>query len=209
MSKSLGNFLTIKDALNLYSPEALRYFILSSHYRGPVEFSREALRAAQRGINRLHNTVRRLRRRMQHATSAAGTAVLAQVGSVHDYREDFKAAMDDDFNTPQALAVLFDFVKQVNQDLDKESNLSMGTLATMDRVFRDLADEVLGLLPQDLEAQVGGELVEGLVEFLLDLRQDYREARNWGMADAIRSRLGELGVMLEDGPDGSTTWRLT
>lgn len=207
MSKSLGNFLTIKDALSLYSAEAIRYFILSSHYRGPVDFSRDALQAAQRGVGRLHNTVRKLRYAMKDAASAAGTAVLAQVGTLDDYREDFQAAMDDDFNTPQALATLFEFVKEVNRHLDENSRNAMGTLAAMDRIFRDLGGKILGIVPDNLEEREGGPTVAGLVEFLLELRQQAREAREWGRADAIRSRLAELGILIEDGPD-DTTWRL-
>jgi cysteinyl-tRNA synthetase len=207
MSKSLGNFLTIKDALSLYSAEAIRYFILSSHYRGPVDFSRDALQAAQRGVDRLHNTVRKLRYAMKDAASAAGTAMLAQVGSLDDYREDFQAAMDDDFNTPQALATLFEFVKEVNRHLDENPHQAMGTLAAMDRIFRDLGGRVLGIVPDNLEEREGGPAVAGLVEFLLELRQQAREAREWSQADAIRSRLTELGILIEDGPD-DTTWRL-
>ncbi len=207
MSKSLGNFLTIKDALSLYSAEAIRYFILSSHYRGPVDFSRDALQAAQRGVNRLHNTVRKLRYALRDAASAAGTAVLAQVGSLDDYREDFQAAMDDDFNTPQALATLFEFVKEVNRHLDENPHQAMGTLAAMDRIFRDLGGRVLGIVPDNLEEREGEPAVAGLVEFLLELRQEAREAREWSRADAIRSRLAESGILIEDGPD-DTTWRL-
>jgi cysteinyl-tRNA synthetase len=207
MSKSLGNFLTIKDALKLYSPEAIRYFILSSHYRGPVDFSRDALQAAQRGISRMHNTVRKLRRAMRDVSAAAGTAVLSEVASLQDYREDFQAAMDDDFNTPQALAVLFDFVKEVNRHMDERANYTVGTLAAMERIFRDFGSQVLGIVPGDLEGQVGGHVVEGLVEFLLELRQEFRETRDWRRADVIRGRLSELGILIEDGPD-DTTWRL-
>lgn len=207
MSKSLGNFLTIKDALSLYSAEAIRYFILSSHYRGPVDFGRDALQAAQRGVGRLHNTVRKLRYAMKDAAAAAGTAVLAQVGGLDDYRDDFQAAMDDDFNTPQALATLFEFVKEVNRHLDENSRHAMGTLAAMDRIFRDLGGKILGIVPDTLEEREGGATVAGLVEFLLQLRQQAREAREWGQADLIRSRLTELGILIEDGPD-DTTWRL-
>lgn len=207
MSKSLGNFLTIKDALNLYSPEAIRYFVLSSHYRGPVDFGRDALQAAQRGVNRLHNTVHKLRYAMKNTTEAVGTAVLAQVGSLEDYREDFQAAMDDDFNTPQALGILFDLVKEVNRHLDDTTHYAMGTLAAMDRIFRDLAGGVLGIVPDNLKNQENEHIVDGLVKFVLELRQEYREAREWDKADAIRSHLTELGILIEDGPD-DTTWRL-
>lgn len=207
MSKSLGNFLTIKDALNLYSPEAIRYFMLSSHYRGPVDFSRDALQAAQRGVNRLHNTIHKLRYTMRNTVEAAGTAVLSQVGSLEDYREDFLAAMDDDFNTPQALGILFDLVKEVNRHLDDTTHYAMGTLAAMDRIFHDLAGGVLGIVPNNLKSQENEHIVDELVKYLVELRQEYRESRDWSKADAIRSRMAELGILIEDGPD-DTTWRL-
>ncbi len=209
MSKSLGNFLTIKDALKLYSPEAIRYFVSSSHYRGPQDFSRDALLSAQRGVNRLHQTILHLHRRMRAALplDGAGTAALSDVASLEGYREGFMAAMDDDFNTPQALAVVFDLVKEVNRTLDASDVVSLGTLSAMDKLFRDLAGEVLGLVSPDLEARSGGDLVEGLVETLLGLRDQFREAKAWAEADAIRNRLEDLGVAIEDGPL-DTTWRL-
>ncbi|MBN1876760.1 MAG: cysteine--tRNA ligase [Anaerolineae bacterium] len=206
MSKSLGNSLTIQDALKLYSPEALRYFILSSHYRGPIDFSRDALQAAQRGMNRMLNTVQKLRFRMDDALPA-GTAILAQVAALEDYREDFNAALDDDFNTPQALATLFEFTREVNRQLDENDDISMGTLSAMDKIFRDLAGTVLGILPENLEERLGGALVGKLVDTLVELREEYRASREWSKADTIRSRLNEMGIVLEDSPEG-TTWRL-
>ncbi len=204
MSKSLGNFLTIKEAVALYRPEAIRYFILSSHYRGPVDFSRDALQAAQHGIDRLHNTVRKVRRRMQSALPA-GTAVLADVSSLVDYRDAFEEAMDDDFNTPKALSVIFEMVREANRQLDEKSNLSMGSLAAMDKQFRDLAGNVLGILPSILnEAAPSGDLLDGLMQILLDLRQEYRASKNWTAADTLRNRLAMLGIIINDDPTGST-----
>ncbi len=207
MSKSLGNFLTIKDALKLYTPEAIRYFVLSGHYRGPVDFSRDALDAAQRGVSRLHNTALKLTRRMKEIPPA-GTALLAQVSGFDDYRVAFEEAMNEDFNTPQALAVLFDFTKEVNRYLDSNEEISAGTLSAMEKTFRDLAGKILGVLPEKPRAGMQEqETLEGLMRLILDLRQQYRAARDWSNADAIRSRLNELGISIEDGPTG-TTWRL-
>ncbi len=207
MSKSLGNFLTIKDALELYSPEAIRYFILGSHYRGPVDFSRDALQAAQKGVNRLMNTASKLRRLMGHATPA-GTAVLSDVATLEDYREAFEVAMNDDFNTPQALAVIFDFSKEVNRYLDEKEDFSMGTLATMDKIFTDLAGKVLGILPAVSGDLIGSEeLLNGLMELVLELRQEYRINKDWSRSDALRTRLSELGITVSDGSDGPV-WTL-
>ena len=207
MSKSLGNFLTIKEAVALYKPEAIRYFVLSSHYRGPVDFSRDALQAAQRGIERLHNTVLKIHRRMQSALPA-GTAVLSDVSSLVDYRDAFEEAMNDDFNTPKALAVIFDMVKEANRQLDEKVNLSMGTLAAMDKQFRDLAGGVLGILPAEIhESAPSGELLDGLMQILLDLRQEYRAAKDWSAADMLRNRLALLGITIQDDAAG-TTWHI-
>ncbi|MBN2007186.1 MAG: cysteine--tRNA ligase [Anaerolineae bacterium] len=206
MSKSLGNFLTIKDALKLYTPEAIRYFILSSHYRSTIDYSREAIEAAQQGIKRLHNTVTKLRRR-KHNAAPAGTALLSQVVTLDDYRQDFLTAMDDDFNTPQALATLFEFVKEVNNYLDENENVSMGTFAAMDRIFTDLAGQVLRILPETFLGQVTEPMMEGLLDLLIELRQEYRASRDWTKADMIRSHLSEIGIILEDYADGST-WYL-
>ncbi|MBN1260407.1 MAG: cysteine--tRNA ligase [Anaerolineae bacterium] len=204
MSKSLGNFLTIKDALALYTPEAIRFFILSGHYRGPVDFSREALEAAQRGVQRLHNTLRAVRDRMGTAPPA-GTAILSDVSALTDYRKAFQEAMEEDFNTPQALAVLFEMVKDVNQQLTQKGDLSMGSLAAIEKTFGDLAGSVLGILPAEEKASaVSSELVEGLMDIIMDLRREAREAKEWERADMLRNRLALLGIMLNDAPAGSS-----
>jgi cysteinyl-tRNA synthetase len=207
MSKSLGNFLTLKDALKLYSPEAIRYFALSGHYRSPLDFSRDAMLAAERGIERLHNTVRTLRMRMKQAMPA-GTADLSHVTDLMSIGNEFREAMNDDFNTPQALASLFEFAREVNTLLDSKQPLSVGTLAAIDGLFRELGGQVLGIIPDDLTQDVGGELVDGLMEILLEVRQRYRETKDWDRADLLREKLGKLGITVEDRSEGPA-WRLT
>jgi cysteinyl-tRNA synthetase len=206
MSKSLGNFLTLKDALKLYSPEAIRYFVLSGHYRSPLDFSRDAMAAAERGIERLHNTVRTLRRRME-AAMPAGTADLSHVTDLMNIGNVFADAMNDDFNTPKALAALFDFAREVNTMLDSNQPLSVGTLAAIDGLFRELGGQVLGIIPGDLTQDVGSDLVGGLMEIILGFRQKYRETKDWDNADLLREKLEKLGVSVEDRPEGPS-WRL-
>jgi cysteinyl-tRNA synthetase len=206
MSKSLGNQLNLKDALKLYSPEAIRFFILSSHYRGPMDFSRDAVLAAERGVERLHNTVRALRARMVPAMPA-GTADLSYMTDLDPHREAFMAAMNDDFNTPQAIASLFDFSKEVNALLTSGQPVSRGTLAAIDGLYRELGGRVLGIIPKDLTQDVGSELVEGLMDVILGIRQRYRETKDWELADALRQQLRELDIAVEDRPDGPT-WRV-
>lgn len=209
MSKSLGNFMTIKEALKLYTPEAIRYFILSSHYRGPVDFSDQALQAAQTGVNRLANTVRKLRRRITKITLEAGEGAAVSATLLDAFREDFQTAMDDDFNTPQAMATIFALVKEINRALDEEqTNPEM--LLSMDNMMNALAGDVMGILPKSMEGHRDGpareNLVEGLVQTLLSLRQAFRDEMNWRRADDIRDRLHDIGIEIEDGPN-TTTWR--
>jgi len=209
MSRSLGNHLTIKDALKLYSPEAIRYFSLSTPYRESFDFRRDALQAAQRYVDHLHQTVRHLRWRMQETlpSMGSGTAAFSSFASLPDYRDDFCDAMDDDFDTSRALTVIFDLVAEVDTALMADREASLGTLSTMDKFFRDLAGDVLGILPETVELSGEGKLVEQLVETLLELRSNHIAARQWSQADAIRSRLDEIGVTIQDGPQ-DTSWRL-
>ena len=162
--------------------------------------------AAERGVERLHNTVRALRRQMENAMPS-GTADLSYITELDPYRDAFTTAMNDDFNTPQAIAALFDFNKEVNALLASEQPIGRGTLAVIDSFYRDLGGKVLGIIPNDLTQNVGGGLVEGLMDVILDIRQRYRETKEWAQADALRRRLTELGVTVDDRPEGST-WRV-
>ncbi len=208
MSKSLGNYLTIKDALKLYRPEVLRAFILSAHYRGPLDYSREAIEATQQGLQRLHNTVRQVRTRMRQAPIAEGTADLSYMADLEPYRQAFLEAMDDDFNTPKAIATLHELARTVNRMLDSDSPINRGTLAAIDQMFSELGGQILGIIPEQLEPpEVRSDLVDGLMRIILDLRQEYRQAKDWARADAIRARLAALGIVVEDRPEGPT-WRL-
>jgi cysteinyl-tRNA synthetase len=206
MSKSLGNFITIKEALRLYSSEAIRLFVLSSHYRSPVDFSREAILSAERGIERLHNTVRTLRKRMEDVVPS-GTAMLSDVGNLMPFKKRFMEAMDDDFNTPQAIAALFDLNKEVNELLSSGKTLSQGTLTAINDIYMELGGDILGIIPEDVSQDVDSELVESLMEIILDIRERYRADENWEQADSLRARLNELGVVIDDRPQGPV-WRL-
>lgn len=208
MSKSLGNFLTIKDALKLYRPEIIRAFILSAHYRGTLDYSREAMQAAEQGIRRLHNTVRAVRARMKEAAMPEGTADLSYMADLDPYREAFLEAMDDDFNTPKAMATLHELARTVNRMLDSGQPIGHGTLAAIDQMFSELGGQILGIIPDQLDPpEMRSGLVDGLIQIILNLRQAYRLAKDWAHADAIRQQLAELGIVVEDRPEGPT-WRL-
>ena len=208
MSKSLGNFLSLKDALKLYSPYALRFFVLSSHYRSPVDFSKDALLAAQRGVDRLHATVRAVRSRLA-AMGPSDTADLSFMSDLDGYRERFLAAMDDDFNTAGALAVLFDMTRDVNTQINSDEPISRGALAGIDRLYCELGGEVLGLIPDAVsDDHRTADLTSSLMQILIETRESYRRNKEFDKADALRDRLAMLGVVLED-HSGGTEWRLS
>jgi cysteinyl-tRNA synthetase len=200
MGKSLGNFVTIKDALQRHEPMTIRFFILSSHYRSPTDFSEAALEAAGKGLERLYGAVGLVRDRLDTAEEG-GTAAFQQVLDEHKVR--FTGAMDDDFNTPQALAALFDLTKEVNTLLNSGEPVSRGTLEAIDGLYLELGGDVLGIIPDQLPEEAGGGLEDALVQILIDLRQEFRQAKDWAKADAIRDRLAEVGIALEDSPEGT------
>jgi cysteinyl-tRNA synthetase len=188
MSKSLGNLITIKQALEKYSPDAIRTFVLSSHYRSPLSYSEEGLEAAERGSDRLR----------QAAQGEAKEAKAGERVDVEPYHQRFIEAMDDDFNTAQALATLFDLAREINRADEA------GIDATEAReALRQLAD-ILGLtlkLPERLPLEA-----EPFIQLLISTRDRLREAKQWQLADEIRAKLEELGVALEDTTKG-TVWK--
>jgi len=139
MSKSLGNYVTIKDALNTYRPQELRYFILSSHYSNPVVYSEDALASAKSGWERLMNALRLLRQRMNSAEeNEAGSAFCARIDRA---KAEFAKVMDDDFNSPRGIAVLQDLTREVNTLLNSDTELGLYTLAAIDEAVRLGAEE--------------------------------------------------------------------
>jgi len=205
MSKSLGNLITIKEALEKYSADAIRIFVLSSHYRSPLTYSEEALAAAEEGAERLGRVYGRV-----DPTGGRGEALDAE-----PYRQQFIKAMDDDFNTPQAIATLFDLAREINQAADSGKSFQVAR-----DLLLSLAREVLGLkIPRIyvLHAEGGSYTVSGKdvkftvipavvntrVNRLVEERLRCRKAKQWQRADEIRKKLGELGVILEDTSTGT------
>lgn len=206
MSKSLGNFVTLKEAFKRYSPLAVRFFLLGSHYRSPIDFSEKAIEAAAKGLERLHETVRELQRRLR-SPDLMGTMDEKFMARLEEHKAKFLEAMDDDFNTAAAIGVLFDLTKDVNTSLDSGEEIGRGTLQAIDGLYRELGSDILGVVPEKFAERVA-DLEEDLVELLIDVRQSLREAERWDLADEIRSRLAELGIALEDRPEG-TKWRIS
>ncbi|MEM7031603.1 MAG: cysteine--tRNA ligase [Chloroflexota bacterium] len=213
MGKSLGNGINLKDAFTgehkllskPYSPLTIRFFVLSSHYRSPLDFSDEALQAAEKGLARLHATVKLVRDQKQNATSNSISADVTKVIDTH--KTAFEAAMNDDFNTAQAIGTLFELTREINTLLNGDGNLSYEDLDAIDTLYQALGEDVLGLIPDKLVTEAGGDLVGGLLELLITIRQEARSNKDWGTADLIRDQLTALDVVLEDRADG-TIWKL-
>ncbi|MFN2308918.1 MAG: cysteine--tRNA ligase [Gammaproteobacteria bacterium] len=195
MSKSLGNFFTVREVLARYQPEVIRYFILGSHYRSPLNYTEDNLNQARSALMRLYTALRGVDATQGQRLSA--------------YAERFQAAMDDDFNTPEALAVLFDLAGALNRAREQGA-------ATADHAatLRELA-ETLGLLQDDPAAflqggagagGLGNALGDADIQALIDARQAARAARDWAESDRIRDALKAQGVVLEDSAQG-TSWR--
>ena len=223
MSKSLGNLITVRDALAKYSADAIRIFVLSSHYRSPLTYSEESLEAAERGSERLRQAV--------HSESEEGKRESKKL-DIEAYRQRFNEAMDDDFNTPQAIATLFDLAREINRLRDEGYSITQGQeqlrglASVLGLPLKLLEKPLLDAKPlRDLLTSINEQLraakleeisiatdqplpteAEPLLEILISTRDRLRQAKQWHLADKIRAGAAELGIDLEDTPKG-TVWK--
>lgn len=211
MGKSLGNFITLKDAFagrppleRPVRPMAMRYFVLTSHYRSPLDFSAEAVEAAEKGLGRIENTVGRVRRMLAQAGEGDASDEVKRL--VEGAREQFLAEMDNDFNTAGAIGVLSTFTREVNRFLDETEGVARGGLEAVDELYEELGGRILGIVTEDTGRRVEAGIERQLIETLTEVRSDLRKAQQFELADSIRRRLAELGVEIKDTPDG-TTWQ--
>ena len=235
MGKSLGNFITLRDAFKKWDPMVLRMFLLQSHYRSQTDISDEALGAAKEGYQRLLSAATSIRKAIVPYASemvgvffewlrhrdpellvssqlpggdSEGAAAEAQSLIGQCYSE-LRGAMDDDFNTPLALAAIFELARHINR-LMSEFSRSLQVLCWLDTTLDLLCNQILGITVKAESSQytdeLNSDLIKKLVQLLIKLRNDARKEKNFTAADAFRKRLDELGIILEDSPDG-TTWR--
>lgn len=200
MSKSLGNFLTIDDVLKKYDANTIRFFILTNHYRMPVEFSDEALSSAATGIKRLYNAVNEARK----------TLTLDETLNVKETKAGklFEAAMDEDLNTSKALAVLFDLATELNKNKNSEDYTVLYKLASVlgfnfdkKEISEDELKEKVEKLSQILDKNLNS------IDELIEMRKNARAEKDWALADKIRNATQEVGIVLKDGKEG-TTWEV-
>ncbi len=195
MAKSKGHVVTLEELFKQHEPLAVRFHLLMTHYRSVSDFSDESLLASARGLKRLQEGYRELLRRLEGANGPGDTELFAS------YHQRFATAMNDDFNTAQAIAVLFEAAREINALLAKNS--AAPTLLAGKALLESYAGEILGVLPAHAhQAHADLSIVDPLVQLILEQRQEARLQRDFKQADAIRARLQAIGIAIEDTPEG-------
>jgi cysteinyl-tRNA synthetase len=201
MGKSLGNFRTIRDLLARHSPEAIRVFLLSTHYRSPTNYTEEAITAAATGLARLTHCSAALIDLARQGPAGDDPEMAALCA---DTTQALTAALDDDLDTPGAIARLYDFVTAVNRRLTAGPLPAAGARAALD-LLRLWAGDLLGILAEPTATQGDVDLAP-IMDLIIELRKDLKAAKQFALADKIRDRLKAAGLILEDTRDG-TRWR--
>ena len=199
MGKSLGNFITLEELFTgkhrlltqAYSPMTIRFFILQAHYRSTLDFSNEALQAAEKGLDRLMKGMETLSKITPSATSSV---------NVSDLETRYREAMNDDLNSPIVISALFDWVRRINQLRDGQQTITATDLDRLRTLFHTIVTEVLGL--HNEKGEENNDLITPLVNMLLDMRMEAKAARDWATSDRIRDRLTEIGIRVKDRKDG-------
>ena len=207
MGKSLGNFIQLDDFFTgkhpllekAYDPMTIRFFMLQAHYRSPLDFSNEALQAAEKGFERLRNAMALLT-----DLKTAGTSTI----DVDKLRNDCYEALNDDLNSPILIAHLFDGAKMINSVNDGNATITVDDLAKLQQLYNGLVNDVLGLQnTAGGQDSAGGELFGQVVDLLLTLRQEAKLKKDWATSDQIRNRLTEIGFEIKDTKEGAD-WKL-
>lgn len=207
MSKSLNNFFLVKDILEQYSPDALRYFLLSTHYRSPLDFSDERLEEANKSLERLSTAIENLLY-LEKCEPGACDEAQRLLEKAKEYEEEFEVAMSDDFNTALATSSMFGLAKEINiyyqAVTSREGVVCQEAIAEVKRIFKFMTD-VIGVLEKAWEGNTGVNAAEyeELMQVILSVRQACREQKQWALADCIRDRLAEIGITIEDSPQGA------
>jgi len=200
MSKSLGNFFTAREVLAKYSAEAIRLFFAQAHYRGPVDFTDELLDSAEKGLEKLKN----LRLTIETAIKKNKIDGIDPGFDFQHFEKRFTDALDDDFNTPQAVAVIFDFVKEANRTISDKENINLNFYLSLKEFLIKTADNVLGIISFEEKELKSDSLLENeLIKILIDIRLKAKNEKNFQLADDIRKRLESLGITLKDTKEGT------
>ena len=203
MGKSLGNFITLSEFFTgnhklleqAYKPMTIRFFILQAHYRSTVDFSNEALQAAEKGFDKLMKATETLEKLKASEQSTVDVKAL---------REKCYAAMDDDFNSPVLIANLFEGVKMINSVAAGKEQITADDLQTLKDTFHTFVFDILGLKKENLCSNTGNDISSDLIEILLKLRMEAKLNKDWALADKIRDQLTQMGVVIKDTKEGYT-----
>ena len=202
MSKSLGNFITIKDALKKYSPELLKTFFALSHYRSSIDYNEEKINQAKEVLRNIHETYRLVKSSLKKAKNDESPLDQELLKLLDKYSKRFFEAMDDDFNTPKALSSLLSLSKEIKKfNLE---NLGKNALNKAVATFKELGS-IIGIIKEEKEV-VEEKIVEELVEIIVEIRDYLRKKKDWSISDKIREKLEKLGIVLEDTPE-KTIWK--
>lgn len=218
MSKSLGNFIVLKELFKHHNPDAVRLYLLMTHYRQPIDFTMDGLSQTEIAAERLFNTILLIKSyskqlsddNEESSRDNKNTTEFTELDTqflelVDKTRKEFIEAMDEDFNTANALAVVFTFLREVNNYLRSAEKLNPTVIKEIDKLFDELRS-VLGIL-EDLERYLKIEIISNLVELLVELRDTFRKEKNWELSDKIRDRLKDAKIILEDTPK-RVVWKL-
>lgn len=200
MSKSLGNFFTLRDVLKKFSAEALRFLYCQTLYSAPLNFSDDLLRNSESALKRIKNTIHQIKTSLINDGSQ-------EPFSTKEFYSDFVEVMDDNFNTPQALAVIFDLCKEINLFIAKHENLSNQNKEQMLTTLQNLGGDVLGILNVNEKTNHDEKLLNDLMNIIIDIRNDARKEKRFEVSDKIRDDLKKLNIELED-KKGQTTWKI-
>ena len=195
MSKSLGNFFTVRDIRKVYSGDFIRFFLLSGHYRSPIDFSDELMRSSKQGYDRIATAIETLEFLKKNGTDEPMQNEAEMTASLDKFRDRFIEVMDDDLNTADAISVIFEMVSEINVAVKDGASKSYAEEA-LRRI--DELTEVLGIFRGEDEEEGLGDDIQALI----DERQAARKEKNWAKADAIRDQLAAMGITLKDTPQG-------
>lgn len=208
MSKSKGNFFLLRDILKEYEGKIVRFFMLSSHYRKPVDFSDEELNMAKTAVERIENTILRAEELLKEEASGK-TEDLTEFHSIYSNSiEKFEEGMDDDFNTARAIGAIFELSKESNRymDLGQKSKEGLHLLRNSVEFIKKVIIDILGI-KLNIDAKIGEGLSNDLIDLILELRNNAKTQKNYALADEIRQKLADLGIEIKDGKD-KTAWTL-
>jgi cysteinyl-tRNA synthetase len=204
MSKSLGNFFTAREVLDKFSPEAIRLFFLQAHYRGPLDFTDELLLAAEKGLEKIKN----LKDTIDSELKKNNLNGIIPEFDFNAFEQKFIEVMDDDFNTAQAVSIIFDFIREINKTIAENNSVHIDFYKKIDNFLEKIAGSVLGILKdKPFKSKSDSLLEDKLIEILLGIRLKAKNEKNFSLADVIREKLAGLGITIKDRKDGTDYFR--